>query len=153
MKTLEFFNIAECCLQESFNQFCRCLPMLGPLGEDFAKVKASITTALDKITQVFFFDSVKIRWPILQHSWWTSPFQSWNLKFEVSKTFHCHPLIFCKSSSTSTGSTAQRREAWTTSWSPHETPSAQVSTSVAALLKSYIVSLRACIFFFLKCNF
>ena len=32
--------------------FCRCLPMLGPLGEDFAKVKASITTALDKITQV-----------------------------------------------------------------------------------------------------
>ena len=26
--------------------------MLGPLGEDFAKVKASITTALDKITQV-----------------------------------------------------------------------------------------------------
>ena len=30
----------------------RCLPMLGPLGEDFAKVKASITTALDKITQV-----------------------------------------------------------------------------------------------------
>ena len=26
--------------------------MLGPLGEDFAKVKSSITTALDKITQV-----------------------------------------------------------------------------------------------------
>ena len=74
--------------------FWRCLPMLGPLGEDFAKVKASITTALDKITQVFFFDSVKIRWPILEQSWSTCPFQSWNLRFKVSKTYHCHPLIF-----------------------------------------------------------
>ena len=47
--------------------FWRCLPMLGPLGEDFAKVKASITTALDKITQVLFFDSVKIRWFYSSH--------------------------------------------------------------------------------------
>ena len=37
---------------EKNSEILRCLPMLGALGEDFARVKTAITTSLDKITQV-----------------------------------------------------------------------------------------------------
>ena len=75
--------------------------MLGPLGEDFAKVKASITTALDKITQV-----VKKRLGAQINCGNSGKAQTKEIV-----------LYFFLSLNTSTGSTVQRREALTTSLS------------------------------------